>query len=120
MKEDRAVGEWLASLGSDDHVVTCTVAMGEILFGIARLAYGHRRTELTTKARIIFDRLPCEAIPSQAAARYATVKAGQQSRGLSLDENDLWIAATALALDATVVSGDADFRRIEGLPVLVV
>jgi predicted nucleic acid-binding protein len=34
-----------------------------------------------------------------------------------LDENDLWIAATAVALDAVLVSRDSDFQQIEGLKV---
>jgi predicted nucleic acid-binding protein len=34
-----------------------------------------------------------------------------------LDENDLWIAATALALDAVLVTRDSDFQQIEGLSV---
>jgi predicted nucleic acid-binding protein len=38
-------------------------------------------------------------------------------RGLSLDENDLWVAATALATGATLVSRDSDFRRIDRLAV---
>jgi len=35
-----------------------------------------------------------------------------------LDENDLWIAATALALDATLVSRDGAFQTIEGLALV--
>jgi predicted nucleic acid-binding protein len=34
-----------------------------------------------------------------------------------MDENDLWIAATALALGATLVSRDGDFKQIDGLSV---
>jgi predicted nucleic acid-binding protein len=34
---------------------------------------------------------------------------------LTLDENDLWIAATARALGAVLVSRDADFARVDGL-----
>jgi predicted nucleic acid-binding protein len=34
-----------------------------------------------------------------------------------LDENDLWIAATALALDAVLITRDGDFQQIEGLSV---
>jgi predicted nucleic acid-binding protein len=39
-------------------------------------------------------------------------------RGLTLDENDLWVAATALALGATLVSRDRGFVGIDGLPVV--
>ena len=46
------------------------------------------------------------------------MKAFQQRRGLPLDENDLWIAATALVLDATLVSRDADFQAIAGLSLV--
>jgi len=35
-----------------------------------------------------------------------------------LDENDLWIAATALALDVPLVSLDSDFQGIEALAVV--
>ena len=46
------------------------------------------------------------------------MKVSQQRRGLPLDENDLWIAATALVLDATLVSRDSDFQAIEGLALV--
>ena len=46
------------------------------------------------------------------------MKASQQRRGLPLDENDLWIAATALVLDATLVSRDGDFQAIAGLSLV--
>ena len=35
-----------------------------------------------------------------------------------LDENDLWIAATALVMNATLVTRDGDFRAIEGLALM--
>jgi predicted nucleic acid-binding protein len=41
---------------------------------------------------------------------------GPITEGL-LDENDLWIAATALALYATLISRDSDFHYIDGLKV---
>jgi len=48
----------------------------------------------------------------------AALKVAQQRRGLSLNENDLWIAATALAIGATLVTRDSDFKNIETLAVL--
>ena len=37
--------------------------------------------------------------------------------GAVAHDNDAWIAATAFELDATVVTRDRDFTRIQGLPV---
>jgi len=41
---------WMVGLSSEDRVVTCTIARGEVLFGIARLAEGKRRAELEETA----------------------------------------------------------------------
>ena len=118
MRADLRMASWLSSIGPDDRVVICTITRGEILFGLERLAPGRRRSELEAKALSLFAALPCEPIPSTAGDRYANVKASQQRRGLPLDENDLWIAATTLAIDATLVSRDSDFHAVEGLAVV--
>ena len=81
------------------------------------LAQGRRRTELEGKAWKLFDVLPCEPIRPAAGDQYAHVKISQQRRGVSLDENDLWIAVTALAIGAVLVSRDSDFQRIGGLTI---
>jgi predicted nucleic acid-binding protein len=60
----------------------------------------------------------CEPIPERAGDFYASVKLARQQRGLALDENDLWVAATALALGATLVSRDSDFGSIDGLTIV--
>jgi len=91
---------------------------GRNSFGIARLAGGKRRIDLEAKARQLFGALSCEPVSEAAADYYAAVKIARQRSGLTLDENDLWVAATALALDATLVSRDSDFGRIDGLSVL--
>jgi tRNA(fMet)-specific endonuclease VapC len=99
-------------------VVTCTIVRGEILFGIGRLPSGKRRTELERTAHQFLAVFRCEAVPERAGDFYAAVKLARQRRGLNLDENDLWIAATALALDAALVSRDRDFEGIDGLPLV--
>lgn len=118
MKGDPQAEEWLANLDPGDRVLTCTVVRGEILFGIARLPLGRRRTELEELGPRFPDTFRCEAIPERAAGFYADLKVTRQQQGLSLDENDLWVAATAFALGATLVTRDSDFSQITGLPVV--
>lgn len=61
--------------------------------------------------------VPCEPVPEAAGDLYAIIKLTRQRKGLSLDENDLWIAATATALGAVLVTRDNDFANIDGLTV---
>ncbi len=118
MRAAPRIENWMAGLAHSDRVVTCTIVRGEILFGIARLPPGRRRTELEETGRQFLAAVRCEPIPERAGDFYATVKLARQQRGLTLDENDLWIAATALALGATLVSRDSDFGSIDGLTVV--
>jgi predicted nucleic acid-binding protein len=117
MREHPKVDAHLASLSSTDRVAICTVIRGEIRYGIERLPQGKRRQALEAKADHLFAALPCEPVPETAGDHYATVKLTRQQKGLSLDENDLWIVATALALGAVLVSRDSDVQQIEGLTV---
>ena len=41
-----------------------------------------------------------------------------EAQGKSMAENDLWIAATAIDLGATLVTRDRDFQDIVGLTSL--
>ena len=118
MREDPRMATWLSSTSPDDRLLICAVVRGEILFGLGKLAPGRRRNDLETKAQSLFVALPCEPIPPAAGDYYASVKLAQQGRGLPLDDNDLWIAATALALGATLVSSDSDFQRLDMLSVV--
>jgi len=117
MRDHPKVDARLASISSMDRVVICSVVRGEIRYGIERLPQGKRRQELDAKAASLFAVIPCEPVPEAAGDHYATVKLNRQRKGLTMDENDLWIAATALALGAVLVSRDSDFQQIGGLTV---
>jgi predicted nucleic acid-binding protein len=118
MRASPQIDNWMAGLEQGDRVITCTIVRGEILFGIARLPPGRRRTELEETGGQFLATVRCEPVPERAGDFYAAVKLARQQRGLTLDENDLWVAATALALGAALVTRDSDFAGIDGLRVV--
>ncbi len=112
MKDNPKVKGRLNSLTESDYPFTCSIVKGEILFGIARLPAGKRRQNLQQKANELFAVIPCEPISESVSESYAQIKVAAQQQGTPLDECDLWIAATALTLDAILVTSDSDYQRI--------
>ena len=117
MREHPSVEAHLARLSTADRAVVCTIVRGEILYGIHRLPLGKRRERLEERAAKAFVQLHRESVPKAAADVYARIRIEQERKGLALDMNDLWIAATTLALGAALVTRDSDFWRIDGLAV---
>ena len=117
MRRDAKVRARVAALTAADRVVICTITRGEILYGLARLPEGKRRSALEAEAMSLFEQLVCLAVPEAAADQYASIKWEAERKGTPLDENDLWIAATARALEASVVTMDSDFQRVSGLQI---
>ena len=117
MRKNSKIEVRMSSLVPADRVVICPIVRGEIRYGIEQLPQSKRRQDLETQAGPLFNVIPCEAIPETAGDHYARIKLARQQKGLVLDENDLWIAATALALGAVLITRDSDFQQIEGLSV---
>ena len=107
----------LSQLSPMDRVVICPVVRGEIRYGIERLIPGKRRQDLETKAARLFEAILCEPVPEAAGDQYARIKNVTFAKGLPLDENDLWIAATTLAFGATLVTRDSDYGAVDGLAI---
>ena len=110
----RVVAHFASLSDDDDYAFTCTIVKGEILFGIERLPTGRRRQSLENQIVNLFSELPCLAVPEETADYYAQMKKQAEQQGTPLSDNDLWIAATAMTLDAILVTSDLDFQRIAG------
>src|SRR5215467_13291307 len=93
-----------ARLGSHpDPVLTNVVVVGEIRYGLNRLPPGKKRQDLEVRAQGVLALLAIEPVTQPIADGYGNLKALLESQGLILDDNDLWIAATALTLGYQVV-----------------
>ena len=105
------------SLPPGDEVITSVAVHGEVLYGLERMPAGRRRDELAVTLQRVLPTVYCVSLTPAIATRFAKIRVLQQRRGLSLEECDLWIAATALEFGAVLVTHDSDFRRIPGLLV---
>jgi tRNA(fMet)-specific endonuclease VapC len=117
VKQDPTVRARVAPLSATDRIVVCRIVRGEGLYGLERMSQGKKRQNLEARIAQLFASIPCEPIPEAAGDRYAHIKREAERKDTLLDENDLWIAATALSLGAVLVTADSDFHRIGGLNV---
>lgn len=107
----------LTALTPADEVVTCTIVLGEILYGIRSLPSGPKRQNLEQKFQGIGKFVAQRAVPVAAADHYATLRIDCRQKGIALSENDFWIAASTLALGAVLVTRDQDFTRLASVRV---
>lgn len=97
-----------------DAVCTSIIVAAELRYGCAR--NGSRRLARAVEAVLgEIEVLPFE-VPADAA--YGGIRAGLEAEGRPIGGNDLLIAAHALAVGATLVTGNVgEFGRVRGLKV---
>jgi tRNA(fMet)-specific endonuclease VapC len=88
------------------------VTEAELRFGAARRRDLPKLTEAVEEFLIRVEVLPWD---SDAARRYAELRAALEGVGEPMGNLDLMIAAHALATGTTLVSSDRVFRRVKGL-----
>lgn len=98
---------------SSDDLCTSIVVSAEVRFGLAKGA-GERLREAMMAVLGSLHVLKLETPVDQI---YAETRAAMSKIGKAITPNDLFIAAHALAIDATVVTADQGFRLVPGLKV---
>ena len=78
---------------------------------------GKKRRDLEARAIGVLGLLPIEPVTKPVADAYGSLKASLESKGINPEDNDLWMAATALTLGYVVVTRDQIFSRVPGLQV---
>ncbi len=91
------------------------IAYGELLYGAMKSS---QRESGLQRLRDLSQVLPALPLPATAADTYGLIRADLESRGETIGNNDLWIAAHALASGLTLVTNnEKEFRRVRGLKV---
>ena len=95
--------------------VLSIITFGELAYGAAKSA---RRNEAIVQLEELRRAIPVATLPEEAAEVYGALRADLEGRGQQIGNNDLWIAAHALAVNLILVTNNArEFGRVKGLKV---
>lgn len=103
--DELAVGEAVMSV----------ITYGELYVGAAK-----SRDPRTAAAMLgaIVESVPVLSMPASAGRIYGEVRAGLERSGSIIGNNDIWIAAHALAANLTLVTNNVrEFQRVPGLQI---
>jgi tRNA(fMet)-specific endonuclease VapC len=104
-----------AMVRAAETIVMPTVVVGELLYGFRRGSrYERNLRELRSFLARPFVRLAI--VDGTTADRYARIAAGLHAKGKPIPSNDMWIAASAMECGAELISYDAHFEHVDGLP----
>lgn len=101
----------VAAMDLTQGIVTSTVVLCELQFGLQRRP-NPRLSAALDRILTAVELLPLDA---DVIPHYAQLRAALEHNGTPIGPNDTLIAAHALALGASLVSGDAEFTRVPGL-----
>jgi tRNA(fMet)-specific endonuclease VapC len=93
--------------------VLSVITYGELIYGAAK---SEQRVAALARLRELVNLLPAASLPETAAEAYGAIRAELESKGEMIGNNDLWIAAHAVAAGLTLVTNNGkEFRRVRGL-----
>jgi tRNA(fMet)-specific endonuclease VapC len=97
----------------EENVFISIITHGEIWYGVTKKG----SEELSKKVAAVTRRLQVAPLHMPSDIRYGEVRMALR-QGENISQNDLWIAAHALALDAILVTNnERHFSRVPGLKV---
>ena len=91
------------------------VTYGELVYGAFK---SERRKENLHTIGEFIEAFQPQPLPVEAGQAYGRIKENLRAQGRIIGENDLWIAAHALAEDYILVTNNVrEFKRIKGLKI---
>jgi tRNA(fMet)-specific endonuclease VapC len=85
------------------------------MYGVSK---GSRKEGAIATLGEMMQILPLTPLPGAAGAIYGEIRAELEAKGKPIGNNDLWIAAHALAAGLILVTNyEREFRRVKGLKI---
>jgi tRNA(fMet)-specific endonuclease VapC len=100
------------ALADDPDVFTCSVVIGELLFGAYK---SQRRTENLAAVREFISHITVLPITLETAEQYGMIREELRAKGKPIPENDIWIAASALEHNLILVTNDNHFDNLSSV-----
>jgi len=103
-------------IAAADRIFVPVIVLGELRAGFL----GGSKRPMNEALLHVFLQDPTErigTIDADTASAYAKLDHQLHQAGTPIPKNDLWIAAVAVRVGATIVTYDAHFRRLRGVEV---
>jgi tRNA(fMet)-specific endonuclease VapC len=95
--------------------VLSVITFGELLYGAEKSRERARSMRVIEELATLVAIMP---LPREACYTYAKIRAALEAKGTIIGNNDLWIAAHAMAMDLTLVTNnEREFKRVTGLRI---
>jgi len=110
----KGVRELFDRLPAGDAAISI-ITLSELVFGVMKSS---RRAAVMEQLERMSEIIPVLLLPEAAGRTYGTIRAELEVAGQIIGNNDLWIAAHALAAGLTLVTNnEKEFRRVRGLRI---
>jgi tRNA(fMet)-specific endonuclease VapC len=107
-----AVAEKFGTLAPGEAAISAII-YGELLYGAYKSATPARALRVIEEFVALVPALP---LPEEAGAAYGEIRAALERQGRMIGNNDLWIAAHALASNLVLITNNMrEFARVPGL-----
>jgi tRNA(fMet)-specific endonuclease VapC len=96
-------------------MVMSAITYGELYYGASK---SNQSAKALAELGVTIRDIPVEDLTSAASQAYGIIRAELEKQGRVIGNNDIWIAAHAMALDVTLATNnDREFLRVTGLSV---
>lgn len=103
-----------------DEIAVSVVTAAELELGVLRARDAPTRAKRLATLTRVRGTYPLIPIDAEVASCFARIASVELESGRRLRRHDAWIAATAMAHGAAVLTQDRDFSKIAAVPILMV